>query len=326
MKDLQGEALREIAKEVLLLEASAIKALVERIGESFDQAMDHLLECRGRVIVTGMGKPGIIARKISATLASTGTPSLYVHPAEATHGDLGMIQEEDVIVIISNSGETEEIVKLIPHLKKIGSKLIAMTGNMRSSLASYSDVVLDISVKKEACPLGLAPTASTTVTLAMGDALAMALLEKKGFRHEDYAFYHPGGSLGKRLLLRVKDIMRTGSSNPIVHKSVLLKETLIAITKAHAGAASITNDEGKLVGIFTDGDLRRNVEKEFEPLNTPIGKLMTSNPVTVLPEELAEDAYKKMQKRKIDELPVVDKDGCPVGMIDVQDLLKCGIV
>ena len=317
---------RMVAKKVLLIEKEAIHELIERIDENFDRALDALCSCKGRVVVTGMGKPGIIGRKISATLASTGTPSIFLHPAEAVHGDLGMVRENDVVLAISNSGETEEITRLLPLIKQIGAVLISLTGKTTSALAEYSDIILDISIKEEACPLGLAPTASTTASLAMGDALAMALLEIKGFKAEDYAFYHPGGSLGRKLLMKVGDIMRTGNDNPIVDEDVCLKDVLLAITSAKAGAASVIDKKGMLSGIFTDGDLRRNLDEGFSVLEKKIKDVMTAGPQTILPDHLAAEALKIMRTMKIDEIPVVDEEGKPVGMLDVQDLLKAGIM
>lgn len=314
------------AKEVLRIELEAIASLIDRIDERFTNAVRMLCDCRGRVVITGMGKPGIIARKISATLASTGTPSLFLHPAEAVHGDLGMVTKDDVVVAISNSGETEEISKLLSTIKKIGAKLIALTGNLDSTLARNSDVALDIGVDREACPLGLAPTASTTAMLAMGDALAIAVSDKKGFKYEDYAFFHPGGALGKRLLLKVEDIMRTGNENPIVKEDRLVKEALLAITGARAGACSIINEEGILIGIFTDGDLRRHLETDPDLSKKRIDQVMTRTPKTITKTRLAAEAFKILKENKIDELPVVDSANRPIGLVDVQDLLKAGLV
>src|SRR3990167_1448990 len=239
----------DIARQVIRVERDALSQLISKIDHRFEKACRLILRSKGRVVVTGMGKPGFIAQKISATLSSTGTPSLFLHPAEALHGDLGRIMKEDVVVALSNSGQTDEILKFLPIVKQIGAKLIAMTGNTKSLLAQYSDVVLDVSVKKEACPLNLAPTASTTVMLAMGDALALTVLEKKGFKEKDFAFYHPGGNLGRKLLLKVSEIMRTGKDHPIVKENVKIKEVLYRITSARAGAASVVNAQGKLTGI-----------------------------------------------------------------------------
>jgi arabinose-5-phosphate isomerase len=273
-----------------------------------------------------MGKTGIIAQKFSATLASTGTPSLFLHTAEAIHGDLGKVIPEDVVIILSNSGTGEEMKQLLPLLKKIGSKIIAMTGNPESILARYSDVLLDISVKREACPLGLAPTASTTATLAMADALAVCLLESKGFKEKDFAFFHPGGMLGKRLLLKVSDIMRKGKSNPVVVETEKVSAVLLKITQGRAGSAAVVDKAGRLRGIFTDGDLRRHLETDVYLLKRRICEVMTKGPTAVPVDMLAMEAMRILRERKIDEVPVVDKKLRPVGLLDVQDLLKAGLV
>ncbi|MFC1708850.1 SIS domain-containing protein [Candidatus Omnitrophota bacterium] len=314
------------AQRVLNIESQAIKDLVKRIDKSFDRAIEILARCKGRVVFTGMGKTGIIAQKISATMSSTGTPSLFLHSAEAIHGDLGRVTKEDVVIALSNSGETEELRKLLPLIKKMGTKLISFTGNIKSTMAKYSDIVFDVSVKKEACPLGLAPTSSTTAMLAMGDALCVCLLKEKKFKEADFAFYHPGGALGRKLLLKVEDIMRKGAGNPIVSEKMLVKDVLYAITKARAGAASIVNKKGKLVGIFTDGDLRRHLDAGSNLPALQIKEVMTKNPTAVKKDQLAAEALRILQVRKIDEVPVVDKLYRPVGMLDVQDLLKAGLV
>lgn len=308
------------------IEACAITDLKNHVGRDFEKAVNLILKSKGRIVVSGMGKTGIIAQKFSATLASTGTPSLFLHTAEAIHGDLGKVIADDVVIILSNSGSTEEMKQLLPLLKKIGCKVIAMTGNIKSVLAKYSDIVLDVSVKKEACPLGLAPTASTTAVLAMCDALAICLLELKGFKEKDFAFFHPGGALGKRLLLRVEEIMRRGEANPIVNEDKLVPEVLLKITQARAGSATVVDKKGKLTGIFTDGDLRRHLELEKDLSGQKIGKVMTKNPTAVNKEMLAAEAMRILQLKKIDELPVVDKFNRPVGLLDVQDLLKAGLV
>jgi arabinose-5-phosphate isomerase len=314
------------AKQVLRIESEAIKGLIPRIDSRFKKAVDIIYACKGRVVVTGMGKPGLIGQKISATLSSLGTPSLFMHPAEAIHGDLGRVTKDDVVIAISNSGETEEITKLLPLIKKIGAKLIAFSGNKRSTVAKHSDIVLDVSVKKEACSLGLAPTSSTTATLAMGDALAIALLDKKGFRVQDFAFYHPGGALGKRLLLKVEDLMRKGRNNPIVTEDALIKDVLLKITNARAGSASVVDKKGKLSGIFTDGDLRRHLETDPDLSRRAVGKVMTKKPTVIKKGSLAAEAFKVLKDKKIDEIPIVDDRGRPVGLLDVQDLLKAGLV
>jgi len=314
------------AKEVLDIEAGAIRDLKTHIGRNFEKALNLIFKIKGRVVVSGMGKTGIIAQKFSATLASTGTPSLFLHIAEAIHGDLGKVTSDDAVIIISNSGSGDEMKQLLPLLKKIGSKVIALTGNTKSILAKYSDVVLDVSVKKEACPLGLAPTASTTATLAMTDALAICLLELKGFKEKDFAFYHPGGLLGKRLLLKVEDIMRTGKTNPIVNEEKTVFSALLKITEARAGSVTIVDKEGRLKGIFTDGDLRRHLETDENLPKRKIKEVMTKNPTVVTKEMLAAEAMRILQERKIDEVPVVDKKRRPIGLLDVQDLLRAGLV
>ncbi len=314
------------AKEVLDIEAEAIRGLKPRIGKDFEKALNLILKTKGRVVVSGMGKTGIIAQKFSATLASTGTPSLFLHTVEAIHGDLGRVTSDDVVIILSNSGSTEEMKQLLPLLKKIGAKIIALTGTPKSILAKYSDVVLDVSVKKEACPLGLAPTASTTATLAMADALAVCLLELKGFKEEDFAFFHPGGLLGKRLLLRVEDIMRCGRANPVVAENKKISEVLFKITQGRAGSATVVNKKGKLSGIFTDGDLRRHLEVNPNLSQRQVKEVMTKNPTTVSPQMLAVEAMRILKDKKIDEVPVVDKHNRPIGLLDVQDLLKAGLV
>lgn len=314
------------AKQVLDIEAAAVLDLKKNINRDFLKAARYILDSKGRVVVSGMGKAGIIAQKLSATLSSTGTPSLFLHSAEAIHGDLGRVTKDDTVIILSNSGETDEIKKLLPLLKKIGAKIIAITGNTKSLLSRYADTVLDTNVKKEACPLGLAPTASTTAMLAMSDALAVCLLEAKGFKEKDFAFYHPGGLLGKKLLLKVEDIMRKGSVNPIVNEEKKISEVLFKITQARAGSASVVNKEGKLAGIFTDGDLRRHLEADANLSQRKVKNAMTRNPVTVRPQMLAVEAMRILQEKRIDEVPVVDKNHRPVGLLDVQDLLKAGLV
>ncbi len=316
----------KIARKIIKVERDALSELILKIDRNFEKACELILKSKGRVVVTGMGKPGFIAQKISATLSSTGTPSLFLHPAEALHGDLGRVVKEDVVIAFSNSGQTEEILKFLPVVKKIGAKLIAVTGNTKSLLARFSDITLDVSVKKEACPLNLAPTASTTAMLALGDALALTLSEKKGFKQEDFAFYHPGGNIGKKLLLKVSDIMRTGKDHPVVKETMKVKEVLYRITKARAGSASVIDKKGRLVGIFTDGDLRRNLKSGERILESPLKNVMTKNPITVSADKLAVEASSVLRGKKIDELPVVDRHYRPVGLLDVQDLLKAGIV
>jgi arabinose-5-phosphate isomerase len=315
-----------IARRVLKMESDAIADLIPRVDANFGKIVNLIYKVKGRIIVTGMGKPGFIAQKISATLSSTGTPSLYLHPAEALHGDLGRVTKDDLILALSNSGETEEIVKFLPIVKKIGVKLVSMTGNIKSTLARFSDHVLDTSVKREACPLGLAPTTSTTVMLALGDALALALLDKKGFKEKDFAFYHPGGILGKRLLLTVGDIMRKGHESPVVGQDMKVKQVLLTITKSRAGSASVVDRAGKLVGIFTDGDLRRHLESNPRLIECEVKHAMTKNPTFITKERLAAEAFDILRSKRIDELPVVDGKRRPIGLLDVQDILKAGLV
>lgn len=325
-KTMAPSLLRRQARQILRSEADAIRRLIPRIGKSFETALELLYECSGRVILTGMGKPGFIARKISATLASTGTPSLYLHPAEAFHGDLGMVTAQDVVIVLSHSGETEEIVRLLSPLKKRGVKMIAMTGNLRSTLARNAEVVLDISIDREACPLGLAPSTSTAVSLAMGDALALTLSKKKGFREEDFAQLHPGGDLGRKLL-KVRDLMRKGKDHPIVRATTPVKQALFAITRARAGSCSVVDGNRRLVGIFTDGDLRRHLRENGEKiLLRPIQELATRKPFVIHQDRLAAEALHLLREKKVDELPVVDRRGRAVGLLDVQDLLKAGFV
>ncbi len=317
---------RDLAKKVLKSESHAILNLVKYVDHQFETALDLIEKCTGRIIITGMGKPGLIGRKIAATLASTGTPSLFLHPAEAVHGDLGMVTKQDVVLAISNSGETEEVTRLLSIIKKIGAGLIAMTGNPKSTLAKHADVVLNIGIDREACPLGLAPTASTAAALAMGDALAICAAKRRGFREEDFAFYHPAGNLGKKLL-RVSDIMRKGRLNPTVKPSATVQQALFAITDARAGSCSVIDQKGKLIGIFTDGDLRRHLkENGMKILSYPVAKLATKNPSVIKENRLAAEALQRMRDKKIDELPVVDQNGKAVGLLDVQDLLKAGFL
>ncbi len=311
------------ARNVIRTEIDALALVHKKINKDFNKAINLILSSNGRVIVTGMGKPGLIGRKISATLASLGTPSLFLHPAEAIHGDLGMVLKGDTVIAISNSGESEEIIKLVPLIKKIGAKLIAVTGNKKSTLARYSDVILDAGVSREACPMNLAPTASTTAALALGDAIAIALLKAKDFKIEDYAFYHPGGTLGRQLL-KVKDIMRTGNKLAVARENELIKNVLLKITRARAGCASIVNARGKMVGLFTDGDLRKNIEKTPDIINREVKLYMTMNPTVIYEDKLAMEALRIIKERKFDEIPVVNKNGKPVGLIDEKDLLGIG--
>lgn len=314
-------------RRVLKIEAEAVRQLVGRVGKDFERAVKLMASARGRVIVSGMGKPGIVARKISATLSSTGKPSLFLHPAEAIHGDLGMVTSQDVVIIISNSGETDEVLRMLSTIKKIGASIIALTGNTKSTLARYADVVLDVGIRQEACPYNLVPTASTTAALAMGDALAVAMYEQEGFKAEDFARYHPGGSLARRLL-RVKDIMRTGRGNPTVRTSTAVKTALLKITSARAGSCTVVDGRGKLTGIFTDGDLRRHLENGTGEniLKMDVGKVATAKPAFVYETQLASEALRIMRQKSIDEVPVVNSSRRVVGLLDVQDLLKAGFV
>ena len=312
------------AKEVLRIEAESIQRLIPRIGKTFEQAVDILIACKGRVVVLGMGKAGLIGQKISSTLASTGTPSLWLHPAEAVHGDLGRVTKDDCLIALSNSGETPELTQLLPLIKQIGARLIALTGNIRSTLAKHSDVTLDVSVKREACSLNLAPTASTTAMLAMGDALAVVVAERRGFKERDFALFHPGGQLGRRLLLRVRDLMRTGRANPVIRQDAQVKDALLAITKARAGCGVIVDRAGRLAGIFTDGDLRRHLKETGNVAGVAVGRVMTRHPKTVEPDRLAAEALRMLREYRIDELVVVDGARRPIGLLDVQDVLKEG--
>jgi arabinose-5-phosphate isomerase len=312
------------ARQVLRIEAEAIRRLIPRVNRHFDKAVRLVLACKGRVAVTGMGKAGLIAQKFSATLASTGTPSHWVHPAEAIHGDLGRITKHDVIIAFSNSGETEELTRLLAGLQRIGAKLIAVTGNTSSTLAKHSDAVLDAGVAKEASSLNPAPTSSTTAMLAMSDALAVVVAERRGFHEQHFALLHPGGQLGKRLLLRVKDLMRTGHGNPVAKETDKIKRVLLAITRARAGCAAIVNARGALVGIFTDGDLRRHLDSTPDLTERRVSTVMTRRPKTIGADRLAAEAFRVLRDHRIDELVVVDARQRPVGLLDVQDLLKAG--
>lgn len=301
--------------------------LAESLNSEFTRGVELILSSAGRVVVTGMGKSGIICQKIASTLASTGTPAFFLHPAEGIHGDLGMIMRGDVVIAISYSGETEEVVRILPVIKRLGAKLIAMSGNRASTLARTADVFLEVAVKEEACPLGLAPTASTTATLAMGDALAVALLVERGFKAEDFALFHPGGSLGKKLLLRVEDLMHTGDAVPLVSMQALMREALFVITSRGLGIAGVVDSRGVLAGVITDGDLRRALEKGIDILNTTAGELMTRNPKRITSSELAAKAMQRMEEHSITSLFVFSGDDAekPVGIIHLHDLLKAGL-
>ena len=320
-QDFCNSALRAIR-----IEREAIEALESRINSDFSRACEVIMACKGRVVVTGMGKSGHIGNKIAATLASTGTPAFFVHPGEASHGDLGMITPQDVVIAISNSGSTSEVVTILPLIKRMGAPLISMTGKPDSVLAQEAVANLDVSVAIEACPLGLAPTSSTTATLVMGDALAVALLEARGFSAEDFAFSHPGGSLGRRLLLRVSDIMHTGDQIPQVAEGTTLSGALLEITRKGLGMTTVVNAAGTLTGIFTDGDLRRTLDKSVDVHTTPIQDVMTRNGKTIRADHLAAEALNIMEEMKINALPVTDANGTLVGAINMHDLLRAGVI
>jgi len=311
---------------VLRIEAAAVANLIPRIDERFLAALGLVLNCRGRVVVSGIGKSGHIARKIASTLASTGTPAFFVHPAEASHGDLGMITRDDVFIGLSNSGESAELLTIIPLIKRQGAKLIALTGNADSSLAREADVHLDAGVTEEACPLGLAPTASTTAALALGDALAVTLLDARGFGADDFARSHPGGKLGIRLLTRVRDVMRTGEALPAVPVAATLAEAVLEISRKGMGITSVINPDGTLVGVYTDGDLRRSLEKLVDFRTTCISEVMTRNPRTVKAERLAAEAVQIMENHRISQLIVVDEENRPVGALNMHDLFRAKVI
>ncbi|HEY5718168.1 MAG TPA: KpsF/GutQ family sugar-phosphate isomerase [Motiliproteus sp.] len=314
------------ARRTIQLEAEAVSALVQQLDDDFVRACQLILECKGRVVVVGMGKSGHIGRKLAATLASTGTPAFFVHPGEASHGDMGMITASDVVIALSNSGKTEEVVTLLPLIKRLGTPLVSMTGNPASTLSQSADANLNVRVKEEACPLGLAPTSSTTAALVMGDALAVALLEARGFSAEDFAFSHPGGALGRRLLLKVKDLMHSGSRLPLVNDNASLRDSLLEITAKGMGMTAIVDGNGELSGVFTDGDLRRTLDLQLDLQSTPIHQVMSANPRRVKAEQLAAEALHIMQEQKINGLIVVDEHNRPVGAINMHDLLRAGVI
>ncbi len=315
----------QLGKAVIRTEVKAIASLEERIDHHFSQACALLHDCKGRIVVLGMGKSGHIGRKIASTLASTGTPAFFVHPGEASHGDMGMVISQDLIIALSYSGDTPEIINLLPALKRLGVQIIAITGKPQSVLASAATVHLDISVQQEACPLGLAPTASSTAALVMGDALAIALLEVKGFTAEDFAFSHPGGILGRRLLLKIDNLMHKGISMPLVSENCLLSDALLEITKKRLGMTTIVNDKGCLLGVFTDGDLRRTLDKSFDIRKTIIREVMSKNCITLRPNHLAEAALQIMEAHKITSIVVVDDEHHPLGVIHIHDLLQARV-
>jgi arabinose-5-phosphate isomerase len=313
-------------KRVLAIEARAIAALVDRVDERFEQAVDLLYRCTGKVVVTGMGKSGLIGQKIAATLASTGTPAFFVHPADGIHGDLGMLARQDALLALSNSGETEEVLKLLPFMKRLGIPIITLTGRPQSTLAKHSDVVLDVSVAEEACPFGLAPTSSTTAALAMGDALAIALLQKRGFREEDFALVHPGGSLGRRLLFKVRDLMHQGEAVPRVAATAPAREAIREMTAKKLGMTTVVNDKGQLVGVITDGDLRRFLEKGHNLDQARAEDLGSRSPKTIRADALAAKALQTMEQCSITSLVVVDEQNSLIGVIHLHDLLKNGVI
>jgi arabinose-5-phosphate isomerase len=316
---------RDKGREILKIEAAAVLSLAERLGPDFDAAIETIVACKGHLVVTGMGKAGLVGQKISATFASTGTPSIFLHPAEAYHGDLGRVLPADVVLVISNSGETEEVSRLLPSIKQIGARMVAITASKGSTLGRTADIVVELGRIEEACPLKLAPSATTTAILALGDALALCVLEARGFDKEQFSFYHPGGDLGRKLL-KVADVMRTGDRNPIVKEETTLTEAIATITKARAGAVTIVDGAGRLVGIFTDGDLRRTMSQDPKLITSKISQVMTKKPKTITADRLASEALKILHEKKIDELPVVNEKNEPVGMLDVQDLLDVGVV
>ncbi|HLT27521.1 MAG TPA: KpsF/GutQ family sugar-phosphate isomerase [Zeimonas sp.] len=323
---IESDRLLERAREVLRIEADAVRALAERVDERFADACRLILACRGRVVVSGMGKSGHVARKIAATLASTGTPSFFMHPGEASHGDLGMITSDDVLVALSNSGSTDELLTIVPVVKRQGARLVAITGNDASPLARAADVHLSARVDREACPLNLAPTASTTAALALGDALAVALLDARGFGAEDFARSHPGGLLGRRLLTRVSDVMRSGDALPIVRYDARVVDAIIEITRKRMGMTAVLGDDERLVGIFTDGDLRRLLETGGDLRALRIDAVMTREPATIDALALAAEAVHTMEARRITQLLVVDADARLVGALNVHDLLAAKVV
>jgi len=316
----------DLAREVLNIEAEAVLALTKRIDDSFLQALNIVLSCKGRVIVSGIGKSGHIARKIAATLSSTGTPAYFVHPAEASHGDLGMITANDVFIALSYSGESQELLTIVPVIKRQGAQLISMTGNPKSSMAESADVHLNATVDKEACPLGLAPTASTTAALALGDALAVALLDAKGFRKEDFARSHPGGSLGRRLLTHVRDVMHSGNQIPAVSQNATLAEAMLEISRKGLGMTAIVDDAQQVLGIYTDGDLRRTLAKQSDFNSVLVSSVMSRNPHSILPDALAVEAVQIMEEYNISQLLAVDSSNKLVGALNMHDLLRAKVI
>ncbi|WP_041606632.1 KpsF/GutQ family sugar-phosphate isomerase [Halothermothrix orenii] len=312
------------ARKVLEIEAYSVLKLKDSIGSEFADIVRVILESKGRVIFTGIGKSGLIGQKLAATFSSTGTPAFFVHAGEALHGDLGMVTGDDIIIAISNSGETEEVLSLVPSIRRIGAFLIAVTGNRSSTLARYANNHLLVNIEEEACPHGLAPTASTTATLALGDALAIALSKLKGFTPEDFALFHPGGSLGRKLLTKVEDVLQVRKQNPVVQSGTSVKEALFTMTASKMGSTSVVDERGRLVGIITDGDIRRLLEESTDFLQKPVLEVMTKDPITIEKDRLAAEALKIMEDKEVNDLPVVE-DGKPVGMLNFQDLLRARV-
>jgi arabinose-5-phosphate isomerase len=326
-----GRASREnaalaMAREVLEIEAKAVSDLIGSLDQRFVQAVDTILNCRGRVVVSGMGKSGHIARKIASTLASTGTPAFFVHPAEASHGDLGMVARDDVFIALSNSGESEELLAIIPLLKRQGAKLVAMTGDPQSALAREADVHLYAGAEKEACPLNLAPTASTTAALALGDALAVALMQAKGFTRDEFAASHPGGTLGRKLLTHVRDVMRTGKDAPRVVHTATAMDGMLEVSRGRMGMTTVVDEHGRVIGIFTDGDLRRSLQKGVDLRSAPIADIMTRGPRTIGPDKLAAEAVQIMEHYKVNQLVVVDEDQKLLGALNMHDLFRAKVI
>lgn len=326
-----GRASREdaalaMAREVLEIEAKAISDLIGTLDQRFVQAVDTILNCPGRVVVSGIGKSGHIARKIASTLASTGTPAFFVHPAEASHGDLGMVARDDVFIALSNSGESEELLAIIPLLKRQGAKLVAMTGNPQSTLAREADVHLYAGAEREACPLNLAPTASTTAALALGDALAVALMQAKGFTRDEFAASHPGGTLGRKLLTHVRDVMRTGENAPRIAHTATAMVGMLEISRGRMGMTTVLDEHGRVTGIFTDGDLRRSLEKGVDLRSAPITDIMTRGPRTIGPDKLAAEAVQIMERYKVNQLVVVDEDQKLLGALNMHDLFRAKVI
>ncbi len=326
MNEISPDNLKSLAKTVIKTEQSALAELIDRIDESFVAACNVILQCDGRVVVIGMGKSGHIGKKIAATLASTGTPAFFVHPGEASHGDSGMITSKDIVMVLSNSGETDEVVALLPVIKRLDTLMIALTGNTDSTLAKAATVNIDVSVSKEACPLGLAPTASTTATLAMGDAIAIALLEARGFNEDDFALSHPGGTLGRRLLLHVSDIMHTGEDIPKVSEDALLSEALIEMSEKGLGITTIVDNDENILGIFTDGDLRRALDSSIDVKTCHVKEIMTRNGKNIRPDSLAASALALMESHRINALVVVDDEDKLTGILNMHDLLRARVV